>query len=105
MSYMVTLGVVALFPPYCFGQQDPDEAEQTAAKHVLWIIPNFRTALESKEYKPIATKEKFRIAAQDTFDRGTFALAAAFAGESVFPVEPVIRSGDRRLRALLDNVI
>lgn len=34
------------------------------------------------EYKPITPREKFRIAAQDSFDRGTVALAAAFAGES-----------------------
>jgi hypothetical protein len=80
----LTLGVVALFPLSCFGQQDRDEAEQIPSKHVLWIIPNFRTALESKEYKPIVAKEKFRIAAQDTFDRGTIALAAAFAGENQF---------------------
>jgi hypothetical protein len=47
----------------------------------LWIIPNFRTSPALQEYKPIAPREKFRIAAEDTFDRGTVALAAAFAGE------------------------
>lgn len=34
------------------------------------------------EYKPITPREKFHIAAQDSFDRGTVALAAAFAGEA-----------------------
>jgi hypothetical protein len=29
-------------------------------------------------------ERSFRLAAQDTFDRGTIALAAAFAGESQF---------------------
>lgn len=81
---LVTLGIVALVPLCCFGQQNPDEGDQTPAKHVLWIIPNFRTAPESTEYKPLASKEKFRIATQDTFDRGTIALAAAFAGENQF---------------------
>jgi hypothetical protein len=81
---LVTLGIVALVPFYCFGQQNLDEGDQRQAGHVLWIIPNFRTSPELREYKPIAPREKFRIAAQDTFDRGTIALDAAFAGESQF---------------------
>jgi hypothetical protein len=32
-------------------------------------------------YKPITAKQKFDIAIADSFDRGTFVLAAAFAGE------------------------
>lgn len=74
---LVTLCLVAFAPLCAFGQEQP-------ARHVLWIIPNFRTSPDLKEYKPVATKEKFRIAAQDTFDRGTFALAGLFAGVSQF---------------------
>ena len=33
-------------------------------------------------YQPISAREKFKIARQDSFDRGTFLLAAAFAGQS-----------------------
>jgi len=33
-------------------------------------------------YKPLTVAEKFKIARQDSFDRGTVALAAAFAGEA-----------------------
>ena len=51
------------------------------SKHVLWVIPNFRTSPIPEEYTPITPKEKFKIAAQDSFDRGTVALAAVFAGE------------------------
>lgn len=79
---LAMLGLVALAPLCAFGQQDAADEEQKPAGHVLWIIPNFRTTPDLKEYKPIAPKEKFRIAKQDTFDRGTIALAAAFAGES-----------------------
>ncbi len=50
-------------------------------KRIFWLIPNFRTSPTLVEYKPLTPKEKFKIAALDTFDRGTFALAAAFAGE------------------------
>jgi hypothetical protein len=64
-----------------FGQQAPpaDDSDKPAG-HVLWVIPNFRTTPEmGAGYKPITVKEKFKIAQQDTFDRGTFALAAVFA--------------------------
>lgn len=33
-------------------------------------------------YVPLTTRQKFRIATQDAFDRGTIALALAFAGEA-----------------------
>lgn len=53
------------------------------SKRVFWIIPNFRTSQFPNPYKPITPEEKFKIATQDSFDRGTFVLAAAFAGESL----------------------
>jgi hypothetical protein len=50
-------------------------------KRIFWIIPNFRTSPTLAEYKAISPKEKFKLAELDTFDQGTFALAAVFAGE------------------------
>ena len=82
---------VLLFSHSCFAQQSssgPSDAAPTvvpeppASKHVLGIIPNFRTIPEMKVYQPIDAKEKFHIASQDSFDRGTVALAALFAGQS-----------------------
>jgi hypothetical protein len=67
--------------------QDPPPTSATPApaapndKRILWIIPNFRTAPTLDHYKPLTTNEKFAIAAQDAFDRGTVGLAAIFAGE------------------------
>jgi hypothetical protein len=49
--------------------------------HILGIIPNFRTAPAPVSYEPISPREKFRLAAQDSFDRGTVAFAAIFAAE------------------------
>lgn len=51
------------------------------AKRILGIIPNFRTSPTLHPYVPISSKQKFKLAAQDAFDRGTVVLAAAFAGE------------------------
>jgi hypothetical protein len=57
---------------------NPPEPEQ---KRIFGIIPNFRTFPSLLHYKPLTTPQKFKIATQDSFDRGTFILAAAFAGE------------------------
>ncbi len=57
---------------------NPPEPEQ---KRIFGIIPNFRTFPSLVHYQPLTTSQKFKIATQDSFDRGTFVLAAAFAGE------------------------
>lgn len=55
---------------------------QPEDKRILWIIPNYRTSPSLHPYKPLTPEEKFRIATEDSFDRGTAALAALFAGEA-----------------------
>jgi hypothetical protein len=59
-----------------------DESSQPESKRIFGIIPNYRTSPCLRNYKPLASREKFKIASQDSFDRGTFVLAAAFAGEA-----------------------
>ncbi len=51
---------------------------------ILWIIPNYRTSPTLENYKPLTPKLKYKIAALDSFDRGTFVLAVLFAGEAQF---------------------
>ena len=88
-SLMIAAAIAAL-PWVACCQQDPSVAtsatENVAAphsdKHILGIIPNFRTSPLLNPYKPIPASEKFKIARQDSFDRGTLLLAAAFAGEN-----------------------
>jgi hypothetical protein len=91
---MRTLRVAALTTLFaafalCQTPADSTNAAPHVDKHVLGIIPNFRTQETPAVYTPITTREKFRIAAQDSFDRGTIALAALFAGQSML-------SGDNR---------
>ena len=50
------------------------------SKRIFGIIPNNRTSPSLKDYQPLSPKQKFEIARQDSFDRGTVVLAAAFAG-------------------------
>ena len=67
------------------GQQaasSTDEPAELAPKRIFGVIPNFRTSPTMKDYTPLRPKEKFKIASQDSFDRGTLVLGALFAGEA-----------------------
>ena len=64
-----------------FAQTTPPPA-QHEAKRIFWIIPNYRTSPGLNPYVPLTTQQKFKIAAEDSFDRGTIALGALFAGEA-----------------------
>jgi hypothetical protein len=58
-----------------------NSAEEAAPKRILGIIPNYRTAPTLREYTPISSREKFKLATQDSFDRGAFALGAIFGAQ------------------------
>ncbi len=49
-------------------------------RRILGIIPNYRTYPLPKVYKPISSKEKFKLATKDSFDVGTVLLAGAVGG-------------------------
>jgi hypothetical protein len=51
-------------------------------KRILGIIPNYRTAPSLVNYQPLTARGKFQIALADSDDRGTFIMAAAFAGQA-----------------------
>ncbi len=57
-------------------------ADDSSSRRILGIVPNFRSSPMLAEYKPLPAAQKFKIATQDSFDRGTVALAALFAGRS-----------------------
>jgi len=65
------------------GQQASPNLPQPEDKRIFWIIPNYRTSPSLNPYKPLSSKEKFKIGTEDSFDRGTAALAVLFAGESL----------------------
>jgi hypothetical protein len=80
--------VLALFTSSSWGQQtsssDPvtdDRNQPHESKRILGIIPNYRTSPSLRNYEPLTTREKFKIASQDAFDRGTIVLAALFGGQ------------------------
>jgi hypothetical protein len=82
----IILSASAYFPSLLFGQQASLESSVAPSpppqesKRIFGIIPNNRTSPGLKDYQPLSPRQKFEIARQDSFDRGTVVLAAAFAG-------------------------
>jgi hypothetical protein len=82
------MGVIALaLGPgllFCQTASDPTNAapQSQESKRLFGVIPNYRTSATLQNFEPISPSEKFKIASQDAFDRGTVILAAAFAGEA-----------------------
>jgi hypothetical protein len=58
-----------------------NSAPQPESKRIFGIIPNYRTAPTIDDFERLTSREKFKLASEDAFDPGTFALAAVFAGE------------------------
>jgi len=73
---------VSVSPCQQTSSNDPTELSQAESKRILFIIPNYRTFPSLLNYEPLTTHEKFKIASDDAFDRGTIALAALFGGEA-----------------------
>ncbi len=59
-----------------------DNNPSVESKRLLGIMPNYRTSPTLQNYEPLTSGEKFKIASQDAFDRGTVGLALLFGGES-----------------------
>jgi len=62
-------------------QSTANNPPQAESKRILGIIPNYRTSPSLQNYEPLTSREKFKIASEDAFDRGTVGLAALFGGE------------------------
>jgi hypothetical protein len=63
-------------------QTSSDPAQEKESKRILWIVPNYRTSPSLDNYEPLTSGEKFKIASEDAFDRGTGALAVIFGAEA-----------------------
>ena len=75
--------LLSLFPSFSYGQLiAPDQTTATESKRLFGIVPNYRTSPSLDTYEPLSTREKFKVASEDAFDRGTIGLAALFGAES-----------------------
>jgi len=67
----------ATTPPIQPGQTEPPPPD----KRIFGVLPNYRTANATAVYMPITVKQKFTIAAKDSFDYPLLGLAAVIAAE------------------------
>lgn len=67
--------------PATSSAQESTAPDQTD-KRIFGVIPNNRTSPTLTDYEPLTVAEKFKVATADSFDRGTFLLAAGFAGNA-----------------------
>jgi hypothetical protein len=59
-----------------------DPSQEHESKHILGVIPNYDTSPSLKNYMPLTSGEKFKIASKDAFDPGTIVVAAFIAGQA-----------------------
>jgi hypothetical protein len=78
LSCMVSMALPAWLQS---GTAPGSDAPQPESKRLLGVIPNYRTSPSILNYEPLTASEKFKIASEDAFDRGTIVLAALFGGE------------------------
>lgn len=78
-----SVGVAVFLTAWIACCQEPpsNPSQEQESKRILGIIPNYRTSPSLVNYEPLSSREKFKLAAEDSFDRGTIALAAFFGGE------------------------
>ena len=63
-------------------ENSSNPTQEQESNRAFWIIPNYRTSPNLLNYEPLTAGQKFKIAADDSFDRGTVVLAGFVAGES-----------------------
>jgi hypothetical protein len=65
---------------YHHAQLESSGASEHESRHILGVIPNYKTSPNFDHYEPLTSREKFKIASEDSLDPGTFALSAVFGG-------------------------
>jgi len=83
LTYRVSSICVAavLVGSMAMGQEAPsDQPQEQETKRILGIIPNYRTSPSLSNYESLTVREKFKIATEDSFDRGTIVLGGLFGG-------------------------
>lgn len=83
-AFIIFAGIAAGQAPEVKAESDAvskPAAVSKEDKHILGVIPNYKTVPElSGPYVPITTRTKFKLATQDSFDPYEWLVAGMFAG-------------------------
>jgi hypothetical protein len=65
-------------------QNKKDDSEGKQTKRMLWVVPNFAAVDANKQLPPLSTREKFKLAAQDSVtDYSSYTWAGILAGQAM----------------------
>ncbi len=65
-------------------QDKKDDSEGKQTKRMLWVVPNFGAVDAHEQLPPLSTREKFKLAAQDSVtDYSSYTWAAILAGQAM----------------------
>jgi hypothetical protein len=68
--------------PDAQNEQDDSQGKQT--KRMFWLVPNFAAVDANAQLPPLSTREKFKLAAQDSvLDYSSYTWAAILAGQGM----------------------
>jgi hypothetical protein len=59
----------------------PTSENKPESRHLLGIVPNYRSSPSLQNLQPLSPGEKFKMASEDAFDRGNIVLASIAGGE------------------------
>jgi hypothetical protein len=65
-------------------QNKKDDSKGKQTKRMLWVVPNFAAVDAQKQLPPLSTREKFKLAAQDSVtDYSSYTWAGILAGQAM----------------------
>ena len=75
---------VPVLGPATDGQNKEDDSEGKQSKRMFWLVPNFGAVDANKQLPPLSTREKFKLAAQDSVtDYSSYTWAGILAGQAM----------------------
>lgn len=64
--------------------QNKDDTQGKQTKRMFWLVPNFAAVDANAQLPPLSTREKFKLAAQDSVtDYSSYTWAAVLAGQAM----------------------
>lgn len=59
-----------------------DKSQEKQSKRMMWVVPNFAAVSAGRRLPPLSTREKFKLAKDDSFDYSAFVWTGILAFQS-----------------------
>ena len=54
------------------GSKNSTQSKESQTKRMMWVVPNFGAVSADAQLPPLSTREKFKLAEEDSFDYSAF---------------------------------